>query len=137
MSMVPAPSLCGITRGQGIGDPCHPERFFTSPGLTPDTRRAIRTSPSPGCGSGISPMTSDSRGVPRCSYHAALIDGTIARGRGCPRLYEQFGFDAVDIGGLAESWRLDRGQAAFVARQNVAELRASGAGATRGAQSKV
>ena len=47
------------------------------------------------------------------------------------RLYNQFGFDAVDIGGLAESWRLDPGQPAFVARQDVAQLKANVAGATR------
>ena len=48
-------------------------------------------------------------------------------------LYEEFGFDAVDIGGLAESWRLDAGQPAFVTRQNVAELTANVAKAERGA----
>ena len=48
-------------------------------------------------------------------------------------LYEEFGFDAVDIGGLAESWRLDAGQPAFVTRQNVAELTANVAKASRGA----
>jgi 8-hydroxy-5-deazaflavin:NADPH oxidoreductase len=48
-------------------------------------------------------------------------------------LYNEFGFDAVDIGGLAESWRLDPGQPAFVTRQNAAELRANVAQAERGA----
>jgi len=48
-------------------------------------------------------------------------------------LYEEFGFDAVDIGGLAESWRLDAGQPAFVTRQNAAELTANVAKAKRGA----
>ena len=47
------------------------------------------------------------------------------------RLYNQFGFDAVDIGGLAESWRLDAGQPAFVVRQNAEQLRANVAKATR------
>jgi 8-hydroxy-5-deazaflavin:NADPH oxidoreductase len=47
------------------------------------------------------------------------------------RLYEEFGFDAVDIGGLAESWRVDAGQPAFVTRQNVAELTANVAKASR------
>lgn len=46
-------------------------------------------------------------------------------------LYEQFGFDTVDLGGLAESWRLDPGQPAFVVRQTAAELRANTARATR------
>ena len=48
-------------------------------------------------------------------------------------LYEEFGFDAVDIGGLDESWRVDAGQPAFVTRQNVAELTANVAKARRGA----
>jgi predicted dinucleotide-binding enzyme len=46
-------------------------------------------------------------------------------------LYDEFGFDAVDIGGLDESWRIDAGQPAFVVRQNVAELTANVARATR------
>jgi len=48
------------------------------------------------------------------------------------RLYNEFGFDAVDIGGLDESWRVDAGQPAFVTRQNVAELKANVAKAKRG-----
>jgi predicted dinucleotide-binding enzyme len=48
-------------------------------------------------------------------------------------LYEEFGFDTVDIGGLDESWRVDAGQPAFVTRQNVAELTANVAKANRGA----
>ena len=48
-------------------------------------------------------------------------------------LYDEFGFDAVDIGGLAESWRLDPGQPAFVTRQNVAELSENVAKARHGA----
>ena len=48
-------------------------------------------------------------------------------------LYDEFGFDAVDIGGLDESWRVDAGQPAFVTRQNIAELKANIANAQRGA----
>jgi 8-hydroxy-5-deazaflavin:NADPH oxidoreductase len=47
------------------------------------------------------------------------------------RLYDEFGFDAVDIGGLDESWRVEAGQPAFVTRQNVAELKANVAKASR------
>jgi 8-hydroxy-5-deazaflavin:NADPH oxidoreductase len=47
------------------------------------------------------------------------------------RLYDEFGFDAVDIGALDESWRVDAGQPAFVTRQNVAELKANVAKAKR------
>ena len=38
-------------------------------------------------------------------------------------LYNQFGFDALDIGGLDESWRVDAGQKAFVTHQNLAQLK--------------
>ena len=48
-------------------------------------------------------------------------------------LYHEFGFDAVDLGGLDESWRVDPGQPAFVVRQDVAQLTANVAGAKRGA----
>jgi len=47
------------------------------------------------------------------------------------RLYNQFGFDALDIGGLDESWRVDAGQKAFVAHQNLAQLKENVANATR------
>jgi predicted dinucleotide-binding enzyme len=40
-------------------------------------------------------------------------------------LYEDFGFDAVDVGGLADAWRLDVDQPTFVVRQNADELRAN------------
>jgi len=47
-------------------------------------------------------------------------------------LYHEFGFDALDIGGLDQSWRTDAGQPAFVTRQNLAELKANVARAERG-----
>jgi 8-hydroxy-5-deazaflavin:NADPH oxidoreductase len=46
-------------------------------------------------------------------------------------LYQEFGFDALDLGGLAESWRVDPGQPAFVTRQNLGELKANVAKAKR------
>jgi len=49
------------------------------------------------------------------------------------RLYDEFGFDTVDLGPLDESWRVDAGQPAFVTRQNVTELKANTARAKRGA----
>ena len=51
-------------------------------------------------------------------------------------LYDEFGFDALDIGGLDESWRLDPGQPAFVTRQTLIELEANVAGATRATLSR-
>jgi predicted dinucleotide-binding enzyme len=41
------------------------------------------------------------------------------------RIYEEFGFDTVDIGSIAESWRVERDQPAYVVRQNADELRAN------------
>ena len=46
-------------------------------------------------------------------------------------LYEAFGFDAVDVGGLADAWRLDVDQPTFVVRQNRDELVANLAAAER------
>jgi 8-hydroxy-5-deazaflavin:NADPH oxidoreductase len=46
-------------------------------------------------------------------------------------LYNQFGFDALDIGGLDESWRVDAGQKAFVTRQDLAQLKENVAKARR------
>ena len=48
------------------------------------------------------------------------------------RLYNEFGFYAVDIGGLDDSWRVDVDQPAFVAGENVAELEANVTKAKRG-----
>jgi 8-hydroxy-5-deazaflavin:NADPH oxidoreductase len=47
------------------------------------------------------------------------------------RLCDEFGFDTVDLGSLAESWRVDPGQKAFVTHQNQAELKANVANAKR------
>jgi 8-hydroxy-5-deazaflavin:NADPH oxidoreductase len=47
------------------------------------------------------------------------------------KLCDAFGFDTVDLGGLAESWRVDPGQKAFVTHQNRAELEANVANAKR------
>ena len=46
-------------------------------------------------------------------------------------LYGELGFDAVDIGGLDESWRLDVDQPAFVVRQNAEQMRENVARAER------
>jgi predicted dinucleotide-binding enzyme len=46
-------------------------------------------------------------------------------------LYEEFGFDTVNVGPLSESWRVERDQPAYVVRQNAAELEANLAIATR------
>jgi 8-hydroxy-5-deazaflavin:NADPH oxidoreductase len=46
-------------------------------------------------------------------------------------LYDQFGFDSLDIGGLDESWRVDAGQKAFVTHQNLSQLKENVANAKR------
>ncbi|PYI64965.1 NADP oxidoreductase [Arthrobacter livingstonensis] len=47
------------------------------------------------------------------------------------RLYDEFGFDTVNIGQLSESWRVERDRPAYVVRQNAAELAANLAKAPR------
>jgi 8-hydroxy-5-deazaflavin:NADPH oxidoreductase len=46
-------------------------------------------------------------------------------------LYDEFGFDTVAVGDLAESWRVERDQPAYVVRQDAAELRENLARAVR------
>ncbi len=46
-------------------------------------------------------------------------------------LYDEFGFDTVNIGPLADSWRVERDQPAYVTRQNRDELVANLARAVR------
>jgi predicted dinucleotide-binding enzyme len=38
------------------------------------------------------------------------------------KLYDEFGFDTVNVGPLSESWRVERDRPAYVVRQNAAEL---------------
>lgn len=47
------------------------------------------------------------------------------------KLYDEFGFDTVNIGPLYESWRVERDRPAYVARQNAVELRENLAKAPR------
>jgi 8-hydroxy-5-deazaflavin:NADPH oxidoreductase len=46
-------------------------------------------------------------------------------------IYDQFGFDTVNIGPLSESWRVERDRPAYVIRQNREELEANLAKAPR------
>ncbi|MFT4051312.1 MAG: NAD(P)-binding domain-containing protein [Microbacterium sp.] len=46
-------------------------------------------------------------------------------------IYDLFGFDTVDIGSVAESWRVERDRPAYVVRQDAGQLRANLARATR------
>jgi 8-hydroxy-5-deazaflavin:NADPH oxidoreductase len=47
------------------------------------------------------------------------------------RLYDEFGFDTVNIGPLSESWRVERDRPAYVIRQDAEELEANLAKAPR------
>ncbi|MEV8039655.1 NAD(P)-binding domain-containing protein [Arthrobacter sp. NPDC080082] len=47
------------------------------------------------------------------------------------RLYDEFGFDTVNIGPLSESWRVERDRPAYGSRQNSEELRENLAKAPR------
>ena len=47
------------------------------------------------------------------------------------RLYDEFGFDTVNMGPLSESWRTERDRPAYVIRQNADELAANLAKAQR------
>jgi 8-hydroxy-5-deazaflavin:NADPH oxidoreductase len=77
-------------------------------------------------------MSSDGhpQGDPRRRALALAGDDSDAK-RLVAELYDQFGFDALDIGGLDESWRVDAGQKAFVTPQNLAQLKENVANATR------
>ncbi|KDA05019.1 NADP oxidoreductase [Microbacterium sp. CH12i] len=47
------------------------------------------------------------------------------------KLYDEFGFDTVNVGPLSESWRVERDRPAYVVRQNADELKANLAKANR------
>ncbi|MGX5716609.1 NADPH-dependent F420 reductase [Arthrobacter sp. MAHUQ-56] len=47
------------------------------------------------------------------------------------RLYDEFGFDTVNVGPLSESWRVERDRPAYVKRQTAGELKDNLAKATR------
>jgi 8-hydroxy-5-deazaflavin:NADPH oxidoreductase len=61
---------------------------------------------------------------------AFATDHSVA-GQVVASLYDEIGFDSLDLGGLDEAWRIDRGQPAFIARQNLAQLRENVARADR------
>jgi 8-hydroxy-5-deazaflavin:NADPH oxidoreductase len=61
----------------------------------------------------------------------AIAGDDLAAKRLVAGLIDEFGFDVVDLGDLAESWRVDPGQKGFVTRQTADELRANAAAARR------
>jgi hypothetical protein len=68
--------------------------------------------------------TPDRRALATSSDHQDAIDLVT-------RLYDEFGFDTVNVGPLADSWRVERDQPAYVVRQNRDELVANLAKAVR------
>jgi 8-hydroxy-5-deazaflavin:NADPH oxidoreductase len=40
-------------------------------------------------------------------------------------IYDAVDFDTLDLGGLDEAWRVDRGQPASIAHQDLAQLKAN------------
>src|SRR5262245_34322671 len=73
LSMTPAPSWWGTTRGKPIGR--DPARDFTSVGFRPEATIRTRTSPGPGSGTGILPTRKTSAAGPFFSYQAAFTIG--------------------------------------------------------------
>ena len=66
LSITPAPSLCGMTRGNAIFR-VRPSRDFTSEGLTPEVASRTRTSPGPGSGVATSPRRRTCAAAPLAS----------------------------------------------------------------------
>jgi predicted dinucleotide-binding enzyme len=73
---------------------------------------------------GSEPGTNGRRALATASDHADAVAFVTD-------LYDRFGFDTVDVGSVAESWRVERDQPAYVIRQTQTELEANLARATR------
>jgi 8-hydroxy-5-deazaflavin:NADPH oxidoreductase len=77
-------------------------------------------------------ITTDGRPSPTPHRRALAIAGDDpAAKKTVAAIYDAVGFDTLDLGGLDEAWRVDRGQPAFIAHQDLAELRANVARADR------
>ena len=77
-------------------------------------------------------ITTDGRpaGTPRRRALAIAGDDPAAK-KTVAAIYDAVGFDTLDLGRLDQAWRVDRGQPAFIARLDLAELRAVVARADR------
>jgi predicted dinucleotide-binding enzyme len=77
-------------------------------------------------------ITTDGRpaGTPHRRALAIAGDDPAAK-KAVAAIYDAVGFDTLDLGGLEEAWRVDRGQPAFIAHLDLAELKASVARADR------
>jgi predicted dinucleotide-binding enzyme len=77
-------------------------------------------------------LTTDGLPVGTPNRRALAIAGDNAEAkRTVAQLIDQFGFDVVDIGGLSDSWRIQRDTPGYGPRRNAAELRRDVAAAQR------
>ncbi|HEU4538083.1 MAG TPA: NADPH-dependent F420 reductase [Polyangiaceae bacterium] len=77
-------------------------------------------------------LTTDGRPAGTPNRRALVIAGDDAEANAAvTRLLDQFGFDTVDAGPLAESWRIQRDTPGYGPRRNADELRADLAAAVR------
>jgi predicted dinucleotide-binding enzyme len=76
------------------------------------------------------PTTGTPPGTPNRRALAIAGDDQAAK-RVAAEIYDTVGYDTVDAGGIDESWTFGFGQPAFITRQNLAELKANIAKATR------
>jgi predicted dinucleotide-binding enzyme len=77
-------------------------------------------------------ITSDAQPPGSPNRRALAIAGNDANAKATvTQLLDEFGFDTVDAGPLAEGWRMQRDTPAYVTRQNTDELRANLAAAKR------
>ena len=77
-------------------------------------------------------LEADGRPAGAAGRKALPLAGDDAEGKAiAARLYDAFGFDAVDVGPLAEGWRFERDMPAYCARLGKADLERALAVATR------
>jgi predicted dinucleotide-binding enzyme len=77
-------------------------------------------------------ITTDGRPKGTPNRRALVIAGNDAEAKAVvTRMLDEFGFDTVDAGPLAESWRIQRDTPGYGPRRNAAELRADLAAARR------
>jgi hypothetical protein len=73
---------------------------------------------------GMPAGTENRRALPIAGDHTAAKDAVA-------KFLDSLGYDAVDVGPLSESWRVDRDTPAYVNRTTAAELRALAADTQR------
>lgn len=77
-------------------------------------------------------LETDGRPAGAADRKALPLAGDDAEGKViAAKLYDEFGFDAVDVGPLAEGWRFEQGKPAYCAQLARSELETALAAATR------